>query len=296
METDLGALPSGLFGSQVQKPTLEEVQAVADDTIPNVDLEATLSIAEFHVAFDPRLSQYNLAINLKHSFLFCSWCYCVVNPQNFSRHLLKSHEVAISKGEIHRINQYLAFLKENNSIDVQLPVVPEEVVEPWGGLMVFDGFHCRECSFFSTSVKSHQNHHRQKHFGPTPKSFPECKIQRLGRRKWFRVDLSLLSFVGATQVSKDEFYQPIFDYLEADLISHEASDYREVTPWLHRMKWHLHTGPHPTAELMDLVVFPRNDNMLCNVVDYYFRQATKCLKNTDELILQKLNTDDPAKT
>ncbi|KAH7918103.1 hypothetical protein BV22DRAFT_985743, partial [Leucogyrophana mollusca] len=77
-------------------------------------------------------------------------------------------------------------------------------------------------------------------------------------------------------------------------------DSRMVSPWLLTTKWHKHTEGHDVDGLRKLVAFPKGEEPatrgLTKAVESYYQAATGLLEHTDELVLQRLNSPDPAKS
>ncbi|KAF7368146.1 ATP-dependent DNA helicase tlh1 [Mycena sanguinolenta] len=75
---------------------------------------------------------------------------------------------------------------------------------------------------------------------------------------------------------------------------------RLISPFLHRTKWHEIREPYKehVPKLIALAAFPSNDEfrILVEAVRLYFRNADELFDHTEELVLQHLNTHDPAKS
>ncbi|TRM55522.1 hypothetical protein BD626DRAFT_577388 [Schizophyllum amplum] len=78
----------------------------------------------------------------------------------------------------------------------------------------------------------------------------------------------------------------------------EEQDQRLVSPLLVRTGWHQHVAGHDIASLVAAAVYPGKDEFpgLADGVLAYFQRATDLLQSTDRLVLQKLNTPEPART
>ncbi|KAF8181976.1 hypothetical protein K438DRAFT_1975921 [Mycena galopus ATCC 62051] len=78
-----------------------------------------------------------------------------------------------------------------------------------------------------------------------------------------------------------------------------AANARLVSPFLNRTKWHEIREPfnEHLPELVELASFPSETEfpLLADVVRTYFRKADALFEHTEELVLQHLNTHDPAK-
>ncbi|KIK80754.1 hypothetical protein PAXRUDRAFT_15616 [Paxillus rubicundulus Ve08.2h10] len=83
--------------------------------------------------------------------------------------------------------------------------------------------------------------------------------------------------------------------------THTPQDEHIISPWLCTTRWHEHVGEHDIQMLRRLVKIPgRNDDNACapgikGAVKTYFDEALALLPLTGELVLQKLNSPDPAK-
>ncbi|KAF8162342.1 hypothetical protein K438DRAFT_1618458 [Mycena galopus ATCC 62051] len=79
-----------------------------------------------------------------------------------------------------------------------------------------------------------------------------------------------------------------------------AANARLVSPFLNRTKWHEIREPfnEHLPELVELASFPSETEfpLLADVVRTYFRKADALFEHTEELVLQHLNTHDPAKS
>jgi hypothetical protein len=72
---------------------------------------------------------------------------------------------------------------------------------------------------------------------------------------------------------------------------------RMISPWLMRVGWHLYVKEHDAQQLCDLVAMPKAPEFpgLQTAIQQYFERATALIEQTDELVLQRLNTADPVK-
>jgi len=75
-------------------------------------------------------------------------------------------------------------------------------------------------------------------------------------------------------------------------------DQRSISPWLLSTHWHEHVYGYNVKELCDLVSSPNKKEFpgLQDIVHGYFSEATQDIHTLQELTLQILNTNDPAKT
>ncbi|KAH7903590.1 hypothetical protein BJ138DRAFT_1020380, partial [Hygrophoropsis aurantiaca] len=100
-----------------------------------------------------------------------------------------------------------------------------------------------------------------------------------------------------SQASDD--YQSLRNATDVPLPPVEVNDIRNITPWLRMTGWHIHTQPYHASDLVNLAKTPRNDDPLLpglkDAVKSYFQAAVDLIPQTNLLVLQRLNTDDPAK-
>lgn len=87
-----------------------------------------------------------------------------------------------------------------------------------------------------------------------------------------------------------------------DVIYQTPQDERLISPWLHTTRWHQHTDLfQDKSVLRELVRIPdhEDDDLdapgIKKAVQKYFNMALELLPLTDELVLKKLNSPDPAK-
>ncbi|KAJ7922259.1 hypothetical protein B0H13DRAFT_2411755 [Mycena leptocephala] len=85
----------------------------------------------------------------------------------------------------------------------------------------------------------------------------------------------------------------------SDYRPEELPNPRMITPWLLRNGWaeHLHPYREHDEELRELASLPSEEEfpILQEVVAAYFWKATKLIKKTHEVVLQRLNSADPDK-
>ncbi|KAJ7907265.1 hypothetical protein B0H13DRAFT_2332549 [Mycena leptocephala] len=79
-----------------------------------------------------------------------------------------------------------------------------------------------------------------------------------------------------------------------------AANARLVSPFLNRTRWHEIRQPfnEQLPALIALAAFPAQDEFrhLIDAIRAYFRRADSLFEDTEELVLQHLNTHDPSKT
>jgi hypothetical protein len=181
-----------------------------------------------------------------------------------------------------------------------LPVMDYGPLDEVEGLKVHDGIMCTLCDKPLLKERSMHDHHLQAHPGlPTPKTWPAIKVQQLDAalsRSYFRVVPS------SRRRSEPLDPDVVIHNLRAEM--HEAArdqprtvNTRMVSPWLLTTKWHEHTRGYSVPELRRLVQYPKKDLVgLRDFVIHLLRHASDLIEQCSELILQRLNTPDPAKT
>jgi hypothetical protein len=91
----------------------------------------------------------------------------------------------------------------------------------------------------------------------------------------------------------------VVDFDPKDFRPEELPNPRMITPWLLRNGWHEHLHPYQehNEELRQLASVPADDEFpfLHVAVASYFWTATKLIKKTNEVVLQRLNSADPDK-
>ncbi|KAJ7824705.1 hypothetical protein B0H13DRAFT_2443507 [Mycena leptocephala] len=91
----------------------------------------------------------------------------------------------------------------------------------------------------------------------------------------------------------------VVDFDPKDYRPEELPNPRMITPWLLRNGWaeHLHPYREHDEELRELASLPSEEEfpILQEVVAAYFWKATKLIKKTHEVVLQRLNSADPDK-
>ena len=193
-------------------------------------------------------------------------------------------------------------IEEKYNIVSHLPVIAGPI-PPLDGLPIGRGFvECPECKriYGKDGLRAH---HSKVHSG-LPRSHASSlryvhaqQLNKGNNKSYFEVfptspskpkvpDDDIISFLRKNRDSNIESYSP--DRLDA----------RVVTPWLRAVHWHEHVQPFSIDILRSLVEIPsKNDAIygLKNGILNLFQVAYKIIPETDLLILQRLNTDDPLK-
>jgi hypothetical protein len=148
--------------------------------------------------------------------------------------------------------------------------------------------------------KSSMRDHGQKQHPKHPPKWTPCSVQQFNSGSASRLFEVIppppLPAIGFTE-------RDIIDELlhrvqgEGDGADPEPTDARLVSPWLNRTGWHLHTKGHDVAQLRALAATPLKEEFpgLGDAVKAYLESTIADLGWLDTLVLQHLNSADPAK-
>ena len=251
----------------------------------------------------PSLELINMVVDPDLRALCCNICQVALAPDQVPAHLLDKHK-GISVNE-KRLEEMLNELEVEVMDALPEPLLSMQGVPPFKGLKVWDGFACQICPQVYQHQQSLHDHHMAKHEKPCPTSWPACKMQQLNHggahlRTMWRVH----DHPSMTSTSNDmtDIFGALREELDQDVTEESRMvDERTVSLWLRTTKWHTHVAGYDVKMLCKLVEMPgREDDDphapgIKGVVREYFEQATTLLEQTDELVLQRLNSPDPLK-
>lgn len=236
--------------------------------------------------------------------LCCNICLVALAPSHVKGHLHNKHSGA--KFNITFFNQLVEFLELHETLP--LPHTTEHGVVPFKGLKIHDGFQCNLCSHVLGTKKNMHLHYKQAHSdAPLPYNWSPCKMQQYARGGSSRILWRVFDPITKPShhaPSPDDPLHQVIRQLRNDVSQniskhHAPQDERIISPWLRITRWHEHVAGHDINLLQKLVQVPDKDNMdpampgIKRAVEFYFQEALACLKVTDDLILQKLNSPDP---
>lgn len=245
--------------------------------------------------YDPFLAGLGLAFNQRVFALMCMACGHAVIPAEVKAHLRNQH------GDAHiTVNNAKLFEAcERLGVRDTLPAFGDGPFKEVEGLALHSGItclHCRKALIKPSSMSKHYTHAHQE-IRPIPKRWPTAWVQRFSLSAgsaYFAV--IPLSWTAPTEASTT-IEELRSEMLEATKDRERATDARTISPWLLTTKWHEHVKGHDVGELCDLVAFPKGDIPgLQEAVLYLMRGAVVKIDSFPDLILQHLNTSDPAKT
>ncbi|KAL0060988.1 hypothetical protein AAF712_012219 [Marasmius tenuissimus] len=275
------------------EPNLEELQLCPDST---------------ELYTHPVLGGYNVAINSRLKLFICLTCKnaqtttSIMNHFDSNNHggvLLKSRDRAVFK----KLGQTVGILSAYPSLQSK-DSVPQ-----------FEGLEAPKASkgcIYCSMTCGHRRmgiHMRDKHPEQKQTNSIDCFSQVLntgGLRYLIRVvpkasadvDTGLPS---TGQPSLDAFLEEFLSNRSQSAIpKRDIPNSRLISPFLKQFNWHLHIQPYNAQALVELVTYPSTNDDLRWVKDLvykYFNTAIKLLDTTvtHELVLMKLNSDDPTK-
>jgi hypothetical protein len=232
--------------------------------------------------------------------LCCESCKVALVPRHVDAHIHKTHDCGHIRISQDRLKQ--ACDKLEAALEMPNMLCPEKPLQ-YAGLALYDGIGCRHCSYACLSHETMRKHHQRCHPEMrTERHWPQVKVQQLDRQihsSFFRV----LPWNKPELVSDDLYLKNLdhkmdFEGLGDNLATDEEVNARQVSPWLLTTKWHMHVAGYDPGELKALVATPKKDELpgLSNAIKELFQMGKDAMKRCPELVLQRLNTPDPAKT
>lgn len=251
----------------------------------------------------PSLESINMVVDPDLQALCCHICQVALTLDQVSGHLSSKHKgLSVNKKQLKKI---LDELEVEISDVLPKPLLSMEGVPPFKGLKVWDGFACQICPQVYQHQRSVRDHHLAKHKQDCPSSWPACKMQQLNHGGAHLCTLWRVHDHAKTMFASNKMtniFQTLREEINRGLPEESTSlDERTISPWLRTTKWHEHVARYQVKSLHKLVEMPgREDNDphapgIKRAVKDYFNEALMLLEQTDELMLQRLNSPDPAK-
>jgi hypothetical protein len=243
------------------------------------------------------LDTLSFTVNKALSILICEPCKIAIPPAHAQGHLDGAH-----KGSGLKIDK-VPFGNAIEAMEVSdnLPASPTGPgLLEFAGLELHTGLRCRACPKIANGMPAMGVHYSKCHRDLIkPKDFPSVHFQRLNNgvmsKAKFEVQPRNLkapspdeTLIAAIRDETDKGFSKMLDPASLNA--------RSVSPWLLSTKWHLHVAGHVPEELMCLVKPLAEAHRLVALVKQYFEDAADLIDHTDDLVLQHLNTPDPAKT
>ncbi|CAK5264041.1 unnamed protein product [Mycena citricolor] len=243
----------------------------------------------------------HLAINTELRLLICNICCSALLPKSVFNHLRTTHKTLL-RGLTQA--QFLQVCKDQRCLE-EWPHIRALTVgprKPFAGLAVMtERSVCTECGHLGTpkDVKQHVKIHGAR---SQPPILDNCLTQVLNRggtgyaKKTFWVER--IPEQAAQQGSQ---LLPNFKRFSSQAAGMETEipNARLISPLLLRTRWHEYIQPHQDSIglLIELASMPEKDDFpaLHSAVLDYFQHATEFLPVTEEPVLQRINSSDPAK-
>ncbi|KAG6382208.1 hypothetical protein JVT61DRAFT_861 [Boletus reticuloceps] len=253
--------------------------------------------------YHPFLTRLNLVVNAEFRFLICQLCQEGISVSTAQGHINNKHpelQVAFHQDRFNDATRTVCLA----STFPDTILGPRSVVH---GLAICEAIACNQCSTVMTSLKKMRHHHIHNHPGlPTPQQFRACRAQRiktkgLGKQ---RTLWEIITTAGSAMNSKEVMITTLMAELDKELeVVQIPTDNRLISPWLRTTRWHEHVAATSMSidNLRAGVALPRPETeepcckKLQQLVEQYFQEALELIDTTDELILQRLNSPDPAK-
>jgi Orsellinic acid/F9775 biosynthesis cluster protein D len=250
-----------------------------------------------HLLRHPLLSSLGLVVDPGLKSLCCESCQISLIPGAVVSHLRKLHKCSymlIDSKMLLEVCDELGALTEYPSM------IEKEPHTEYAGLKLHKGLGCHYCSFVCISLEHMAKHHRKKHGAMgSVTSWPTVDIQQLDRqvhKTFFRVTPLKLP----TVIPDDTYIQNLTKLMEESQDEYVAGglNARQISPWLLTTRWHEHVEGYDVAELRTLTAVPIRTEFpgLHKGLEHLFALCLEAMDQLPELVLQRLNTPDPAKT
>jgi Orsellinic acid/F9775 biosynthesis cluster protein D len=292
---DLDTGDSDETGQQIT-PGLSQLEIQYQHLIPDV-------VAEMQFLSHPYLDQLHLKINAEFHFLICQLCQEAIPTKEAQGHISNKHpELSLSFNKTH----FYSIVKDLAIIPADLPANISGPRKPVHGLLIHDTIACGHCSSIFGKLTSMQNHHRSQHCDlPMPSSWRSCKGQHM-KSEGVGMHRTFWEVIADEEVlpksSRSIMVEQLMKEVNKELnMVQVPSDHRLVSPWLLTTQWHKYVESYNTSieVLRGRVAFPQPQEedyyTLIHSVELYFQKAVDLIENTDELVLQRLNSPDPIK-
>jgi hypothetical protein len=264
----------------------------------NIPVVTQVNDEEKDLITTPFLSTFSIAINDILSLFICLSCGSGHTTAGLLQHLKKKHsKTGLTKEDKAQIQM----IAESSNISHAYPNITSsnEPPEKYSGLPVHHSAGCPYCPFVNSTTILINQHIKGQHpglGGKPQKDVPTQVINRGVTKNLFRV---VIPNKVETEISDNPVLKEFQDFdWKATEDAQTLPNARMISPWLMQTGWHMHTQGHDPQQLCDLVAMPDNDAFpqLHQNITQYFEAATDLLDDTDELVLQRINTADPEKT
>lgn len=240
------------------------------------------------------LDRYSLAINTQLELCICLICHSAQTASGVFEHLKTKHKVhfnTLDRSELKSIIDQANIAKGFPDFSGEAtPLVP------FSGLEIRQVSGCPSCPY-SAMHDSVKKHIAVQHPEAIKTPLENVSVQQLnpgGSRTLFRVANLPLS----TSSLEIDILQELQTFQWQDHTGNkDIPNARMISPWLMRTGWHQYIQDEPPAVLCKLAAIPSQEefpDLQAKVLEY-FNEATDLLDQTDELVLQRVNSSDPTK-
>jgi len=244
----------------------------------------------------PALRNAGFMVNAPWRLLICTPCKFAILPANVFSHIKARHpDFKIEPNVKRDISRDLPLF----DLPDNFPDIPTATVAYIQGLQVLDAIYCDQCLVTKQHVDNIVRHYRLNHPGERkPTVWPEGPAQRFTNGVGIHQQIFRVSTAEAVADPGTFDISQIFSRIEeTEKALTPDLDVRNVTPWLRITKWHQMVEGHGVADLRSLVSFPTVQEfpVLQEVVLSMLVGASDLIEHTTSLVLQILNSSDPAK-
>lgn len=237
-----------------------------------------------------------LTVNV-YGGLACISCKMVFNAHDIPAHLRNQHSATYKGFLATEFNQRVSN-SEYLPYGLPEPPVDKEGTDIWNDLALEDGYGCNHCDHTRRTEVSIIQHHKETHSGQ-PRSYTPWKVQRFNnlpgpQKAWFRVKSENVE----VDISDDRVLQQAVDKVIAQVVVPSGPpEARAVSAWLLSNRWHEFTADLKPSDVAAWIAPPAKNEFpgLSSVLTEYMEKCVGLIKVTDEITLQRLNTEDPAK-
>lgn len=242
------------------------------------------------------LQAMGLAINTELNLFICLACQTAHHAGNICEHMKRNHSE--SPWSIHKAS--LLEIAEAADIGTTYPTITKSRKPHYvySGILVSQSSGCPHC-YYAACHKVVLQHMKQVHpeegGGPEDNIFTQVIAQGTTGHRYIRVK-------HRTQPTQTSVINPMLNDFEtfdwkAFTDNDSSVNARMVSPWLMHTGWHKHILGKNVKSLCQWVAYPKEDmfSSLHEAIATYFNKATALIDVTDTLVLQILNSPDPAK-
>ncbi|KAG6874821.1 hypothetical protein C0992_006431 [Termitomyces sp. T32_za158] len=244
----------------------------------------------------PYLHKLGIAYNTMLPAFVCLICGIVIQPSHIVEHIKNKH----TESGIVADRELIAQDVQLYGLSDQLPSMDLTPRPAFQGLTMHTALKCIACPKIYVARSSMIKHHNIEHKGiPVPSSWPAIHAQQLNHAL-YKSFFPVIPPAGAPVPHA----QAIIDNIEAAMLAIDGKpsghrlDPRLVSPWLKSNRWLELIKDKPIHELRAMVapLQPNEFSQLVPAVHRLFQGSEDMFDLVPELILQRLNTPDPAKT